>query len=171
MGYEFDQISPNIDEKAIRFEDPQELTTALAKAKAEALKSKISGPAILVTSDQVVVWQGEIREKPESEKEAREFLLGYNLYPAKTVTAVIVTNTETGKQVEAIDIAKIHFNPFTEEEIKEIIKDGLVFDLAGAFTVSGELWEKHIKNIEGTRDSVMGLPKDVVKRLISEVVV
>lgn len=169
MGILFEVMSSNIDEKAIRFENPKELVLELAKAKAKVLIPKISEPAILITSDQVVMWNGKVREKPENKKEAREFLEGYNTHPAETVTSVVVTNLITKKQVEAVDIAKIYLNPFSEKEINEIIAEGQVFSLAGGFTVDGEKWIDHIKKIEGTRDSVIGLPKDITKRLIDEV--
>lgn len=129
MGFQFEVKTANIDEKTIRFEDPKELTLALARAKAEALKPQISEPAILITSDQVVVWEGKIREKPENEKEVKEFLEGYELFPAETVTAVVVTNIETGKQAEGIDIAKVYFHPFSKEDVDELIKEGSVFHL------------------------------------------
>lgn len=170
MGISFEVITASIDEKAIRLEDPKELTLALARAKAEALKPQISESAILITSDQVVVWNGKIREKPEDKKEVKEFLEGYNLYPAETVTAVVVINLATGKQAEGIDIAKVYFYPFSERDVDEIIKEGNVFHLAGGFTVDGEIWQSHIKKIRGTRDSVRGLPKALTARLIHEVV-
>ena len=169
MGYEFEVMSADIDEKAIRFENPKELTLALARVKAEAIKPKIYGSALLVTSDQVVTWNGQIREKPENTEQVREFLQGYNICPAETVTAVVVTNITTNKQAEGVDIAKVYFHPFSEEDIKEIVKEGRTFHLAGGFTADGPIWEKHIKKIEGTRDSVIGLPKELTERLIREV--
>lgn len=169
MGISFEVMAANIDEKTIRFEDPKELTLALARAKADALVQKISESAILITSDQVVMWQGKIIEKPENEKEAKEFLEGYNLYPAETVTAVVVTNLATGKRAEEVDVVKVYFNPFSEKEINDIVADGQVFHLAGGFTVDGEKWASHIKKIDGSRDSVIGLPKDITRRLIHEV--
>jgi len=170
MEIEFEVIPANIDEKSIRFEDPKELVLALGRAKADALKEKITEPAILITSDQVVVWQGEIKEKPENEKEAREFLEGYNLYPVETVTSVVVTNLVTGKRAEQVDITKIYFNnSFSSKVIDDLIKEGLLFNYAGGFTICGEKWEKHIKEIQGTRDSSLGLPKEITKKLIQEV--
>ena len=43
-----------------RSEDPGALTLALAHAKADALLPQIHEPALLITSDQVVVWQGTL---------------------------------------------------------------------------------------------------------------
>ncbi len=169
MGVSFEVMPANIEEKAIRFEDPKELVLAIARAKTDALKSKIFEPAILITSDQIVVWQGRIREKPENEKEAREFLEGYNIHPAETVGAVVVTNLETGKQAEGVDTAKVHFSPFSEDEIDCLVADEQIFNFAGGFTIDGERWVSHIREIEGTRDSVIGLPKDLTRRLICEV--
>lgn len=37
MGYEFKVIAPSIDEKSIRFDEPEKLALALANAKANAL--------------------------------------------------------------------------------------------------------------------------------------
>lgn len=169
MGVEFEVMVSGIDEKAIRFNDPKELVLALGRAKADALKLEISESAILITSDQVVVYKGKIREKPENEKEVKEFLESYNFFPAETVTSVVVTNLKTGKQVEEVDIARVYFNPFSENEINYIIADRQVFSLGGGFTTDGKLWSKHINKIEGTRDSVMGLPKDITLKLINMV--
>src|SRR5262245_54982209 len=73
MGYAFAVMPAHIDERAIRADDPGVLTLALAHAKADALLPQIREPALLITSDQVVVWQGTIREKPAHAEEARAF--------------------------------------------------------------------------------------------------
>ncbi|MFS7952142.1 putative nucleoside triphosphate pyrophosphatase Maf-like protein [Helianthus anomalus] len=62
MGYEFKIMSADIDEKAIRTEKPEDLVMALAKAKADAIVSKLqtsddqekdAKPSILIASDTV----------------------------------------------------------------------------------------------------------------------
>jgi septum formation protein len=55
MGYAFAVMPANIDARVIRSEDPGVLTLALAHAKADALLPQIHEPALLITSDQVVV--------------------------------------------------------------------------------------------------------------------
>lgn len=52
--------------------------------------------ALVITSDQVIVYQGQIREKPEDEAQAREFLRSYEHHPAEAIVGVAVTNTKTG---------------------------------------------------------------------------
>ncbi len=169
MGYEFETMAADFDESSIRSNDPKELTSALAQAKADVLKSIISEPAILITSDTVVVCKGEILEKPVNEEMAREYLRWYNYFPAEVVTSLVVVNTKTEKEVIGVDVAKIFFFPFLEEEIDELIEAGDLYRMAGGFTVDGEKWEKHVKKIEGTRESIIGLPKDLLKELILDV--
>lgn len=168
MNMDFEVISPDIDEKSIRFSDPKELTMALAKAKAEAVKKKISEQAILITSDQVVVCNGKILEKPENEQEAREFLEMYNNYPAETVSAILVTNLKTSKTSEGVDIAKIFFHTLLDADIDKLVKEKDTYTFAGGFGIDG-MWAPYIKDIIGTRDSVMGLPKELTQKLIKEV--
>ena len=73
-GYEFAVMASNIDEKAIRHEDLYELLLRLSRAKAEELLPKIKESAMLITADQVIVWNCELREKPRDLKEARHYL-------------------------------------------------------------------------------------------------
>ena len=93
---------------------------------------------------------------------------GYNSFPAKTVTAVVITNTADGRQLDGVDIATVYFKHLSEDDINELVKVGNVLKLAGGFTVEGEIWEKHIERMEGARDSVIGLPKKLTEQLMRE---
>ncbi|CAI0436175.1 unnamed protein product [Linum tenue] len=104
MGYQFTVMTADIDEKAIRKEKPEELVMALAEAKAEAILERLpigdyaqrAEPTLLITTDQVVVYDGAIREKPSNEEEARQFMKDYSGGHAATVGSVVVTNLKTG---------------------------------------------------------------------------
>jgi predicted house-cleaning NTP pyrophosphatase (Maf/HAM1 superfamily) len=52
--------------------------------------------ALVITSDQVIVYEGQVREKPEDESQCREFLRSYASHPAEAIVGVAVTNTKTG---------------------------------------------------------------------------
>jgi septum formation protein len=166
MGYTFTVMPANIDERAIRSEDPGALTLALAHAKADALLPQIHEPALLITSDQVVVWQGTIREKPAHAEEARAFLRGYAEGPAETVTAVVVTHTATGVRQQGVDRATVWFRRIPEEVIAQVIARGEVFAHAGGFSITDPLLEAYIERMDGTAESVIGLPTALTRRLI-----
>lgn len=169
MGYQFETMNPNIDEKAIRFDDPKKLTLALAHAKADALIPKITEPAVLITSDQVIAWNGKILEKPENKVEAREFLRGYAAHPLETITAVVAVNTETKERREGVDTVKVFFRTIPENIIDDIIDEGEIFFLAGGFSVEDPKLKEYIIKIEGAIDSVIGLPKELTERLMKQV--
>ena len=169
MGYEFEVMPADIDEKAIRRENPEELVLALANAKADALLPKIKRPAILITADQVVAWNGEIREKPESEEEAKEFLRTYYQAPAEVINGIVVMNTETGKRVSAVDSSRVYFKEIPEAALKQFAKLEHIYRRAGGFAIRDPLIQPYIEKVEGTDDSATGLPKELTERLIREV--
>lgn len=169
MGFEFEVMSADIDEKAIRFSDPRQLTLTLANAKADALLNHIHEPVILITGDQVVAWNGQILEKPETLDEARKFLRGYNQFPAKTVTAVVVVNTQTGQRAEVVNEVEVVFKFISEEVIADILKDPRVLSMAGGFSVIDCVERQLIERMTGPIDSVVGLPKDLTRQLIQQV--
>ena len=74
-------LSPDIDEKAIRHEDPSILCQKIAIAKCDAIVEKygkiLPQNAIVLCFDQVVVCNNEIREKPIDTDELRRFLQSY----------------------------------------------------------------------------------------------
>ena len=168
MGYDFEIMTAGIDEKAIRDTDPKKLTLRLAHAKADALLSKIFEPALLITSDQVVYWNGNIHEKPESPERARENLKNYVAHPVETVTAVVVTNTLTKQRLEGIDVAKVVFSPIPDDVIQKTIDEGDVFTRAGGFNIEDPLLQGFIQKIEGEKESIIGLPKTLTEALLQK---
>ena len=168
-GHAFGVMIADIDEKAIRFDDPKKLTMALALAKAEVLRLRIKEPALLITADQVVLCNGEILEKPESPEQARRFLKGYAKYPAQPVNAVVVTNTETGAQAGENDENTVYFRAFPDDVIEQLIAQGNIFRQAGSFSLEDPLVAPYVERIVGTLDSVEGLPKEITERLMKVV--
>ena len=169
LGYEFEVISPDIDEKAIRHENPENLTLAIAEAKNRAVRARLDEPAIIITSDQVVICNGLIREKPVDKEEAYEFLKSYAEFPAETCTAVVVSNTDSDNILKEVDIAKIYFRVIPDEIIFELIDQGNIFNAAGAFIHEDPLLVPYIERIEGESESVSGLPKEMTRRMIEEI--
>jgi len=174
VGFKYDVLTADIDEKAIRREDPAELVTVLAQAKADAIQGKMAPAekekdenALLITCDQVVVHEGKILEKPEDAAEARRFIEGYARAPCSTVGSIAVTQLASGKVAQEVDRADIHFTPIPAATIDALIAEGEVFWCAGGLMVEHDLVTPHVTRIDGTMDGVMGLPKLKVLQLIS----
>ncbi|XP_034675607.1 7-methyl-GTP pyrophosphatase isoform X2 [Vitis riparia] len=177
MGYEFTVMTADIDEKGIRKEKPEELVMAIAEAKADAIISKLqtidnrekdAKPTILVAADTVVVYEGMVREKPSSKEEARQFIKDYSGGHAATVGSVIITNLKTGFRKGGWDKVEIYFHEIPDEMIDKLIEEGTVLYVAGGLIIEHPLILPFIKEVVGTTDSVMGLPKALTERLIKE---
>lgn len=169
---EFETRPADIDEQAIRSDDYEGLPLLLAHAKADALLPEIrreyDSGALLITSDQVVVCDGELREKPRSAEEVRRYLASYDRHPAQTNTAVVVHNTVTGVRAAGIDIARVYYRPIPKDLVERLIEEGGVFSAAGGFQVEDPLAEPYILRIDGEKESIMGLPMALTRRLLRE---
>lgn len=170
FGFDYEVMSADIDEKAIRLSDPRELTVAIAKAKAVELLKRIKEPALLITFDQVVVCNGVIYEKPKDADELRYFWESYKKYPAQTFSAVVVTDSISGCQLSGVDIASTFFKPIPEDVLKNILADEDMYTSSGGFMVDYLLTDPYIEKIEGTIDSIEGIPLELTKRLIVEII-
>ncbi|MDR1057218.1 MAG: Maf family protein [Coxiellaceae bacterium] len=169
IGYKFLVMDPNIDEKSIRHKTPKKLVLDLAYAKASALLPKIKKPATLITADEIVVCNNKILEKPKDKNEAKKFLRMYSKFSAKTITAVVVTNTANKKQKVGVDIAQVWFAPIPKNIITKIVTKERVLHWAGGFSIDAPLLKKYVLKIKGDRDSIKGLPTKLTKKLIAEI--
>ncbi|XP_038905432.1 7-methyl-GTP pyrophosphatase isoform X3 [Benincasa hispida] len=155
MGYEFTIMSADIDEKAIRKERPEELVVALAEAKAEAILGRLSiddfmkdaEPTLLITSDQVVIYEGVIREKPASKEEARQFMKDFSGGHAATLGSVFVTNLKTGFRKGEWDRVEIFFDEIPDEVIDKLVEEGSVLNVAGGLIIEHPLILPHVKEV------------------------
>jgi septum formation protein len=169
----------DIDEKAIRHAEPEKLVMALAHAKAAAIRARLAAatppaavspalPALLITSDQVVVYRGAILEKPESPDEARRFIRGYSGDSARTVGAVVVTQLSSGFVSAGLDTAAVFFGAIPEATVAALVAGGEVFYCAGGLMVESPLVAPHVERMEGGMDSIMGLGRALTARLLIE---
>ncbi|CAI0436172.1 unnamed protein product [Linum tenue] len=126
-------------------------------------------PTLLITTDQVVVYDGAIREKPSNEEEARQFMKDYSGGHAATVGSVVVTNLKTGLRKGGWDRVEIHFHEIPDEVIEKLVEEGIVLKAAGGLIIEHPLIVPFVKQVVGTTDSVMGLPKALTEKLLKEV--
>jgi len=172
-GWPFTVMAADIDEKAIRHDDPNIMTVMIAEAKAEALLPHILEPCILVTSDQVTVssanGQEEVREKPETAEKAKRYLGSYSNSSVKTICGLVVINTETGKRVTGVDIAEVFWKEIPEEVMDKVIDRGEIMSSAGGFRIEDEDLRPLVFKINGTEQSIKGLPLHTLIDLVQQV--
>jgi len=165
---DFEVMSADIDEKSIRFTSPVALTGALARAKSEALRPRITGEAILITADQVVTCMGDIREKPRDADEARRWLRSYREMPVICINAVLGYNTVTKHDQLIFDEAKVWLRGLTDAAIEHIIRNTDAMLCSGACAAGRREWGRYVRSIRGGRDGLFGLPRKLTKMLIED---
>ena len=185
MGVPFVKCVRPIDERSLgdRSQDaPSDLVLTLAKAKMEHLVKEIQAGNckeelphdgdewIVLTGDQVVTCNGKILEKPDTIEEAREFVESYRTHAPSTVGSCVLTHLPTGIQVSGVDTATIYFSTSIPTDlVDQLVELGEpILSCAGGLMIEHPLTKEHLQRIDGTEDSVMGLSKDLVLRLLQE---
>lgn len=169
-GFSFQVMTADIDEKVIRRPTAQQLVVALAHAKAQAIRQRLEDKGeldgYLITCDQVVQCGDSILEKPVTAEQAREYIKAYGKCAPSTVSSIVCSNLATGEAYEGVDIATIRFNPIPLEVVESLINEGSIYTCAGGLQVENPLVSPYVQRIDGTMDSVMGLPKQLLLRLL-----
>ena len=157
-------IIPDINEKSIRSDDPYKLPLVIAKAKADEVVRKIKSNSdmnekdmIIITADQVVYFNGEVREKPTNEDEAKSFLLSYSNSSVSTISAIVVTHYPSGQQKSEVNESKVYWNTISARVVDKVVSKGAIYQSAGGFRVEDEDLNGLINNIEGSVSCIMGL--------------
>ncbi|CAE7225425.1 unnamed protein product, partial [Symbiodinium microadriaticum] len=154
-GVDFEVEISQVDEKSLGDRasgDAETLVRLLATAKADALLANLDETSrrLLLTADQVVTYEGQIREKPESMEEARAFLASYALAPCRTVGALCLQDLSSRQRVVGVQVADIFFKPSiaNEDVLTELESESALLDCAGALMVEHPLIECHVDRVE-----------------------
>ena len=132
LGYDFDSLSPSIDETAERNEAPIDLARRLAVQKAKAVSAG-HPESIVIGADQVAVFKGRMIGKPGSFKAASDQLRSFSGQSVRFVTAVCVICAETGFFECYTDITETCFRTLQSKEIERYLRREQPYDCAGSF--------------------------------------
>jgi septum formation protein len=165
-GYNFTIIRPDIDESAFVDEanNPCECAERLALAKAKAVAEK-HPQCLVLGADTVADFGGEIIGKAADAKEAEEITRRLFSRPHKVITAVAIVRISDRTEIVESDSTTVYPKKLAESQIAEHIKGGSWRGKAGAYAIQ-EGGDEFIERIEGSLTNVMGLPMELVQRLL-----
>ncbi len=165
-GYKFTIVCPDVDESAFDTEgiSPCEYAERLAVAKARSVAGKFPD-SLVIGADTVADFEGEIIGKPADAKEAEEITRKLFSGPHKVITAVAIVRESRGTEIVESDSTTVYPKKLTESQIAEHIKGGSWRGKAGAYAIQ-EGGDEFIERIEGSLTNVMGLPMELVQRLL-----
>ena len=161
VGVRYETRPASIDEKAIRHDDPEQLTRELAEAKAWKVAGECPD-AVIVSGDAVAAKDGRIYEKPRDLNEAAQFLREFSGNEFQFVTSLAVLHVPKRKLLSAVETSNITFRPLLEREIQDYIQKYAVLKYAGAFESDAVL--KFAEKVWGAVNIGTALP---VSRLVT----
>jgi len=169
-GYKFTSVIPNIDESAFPIEryTTCEYAKQLALAKAKSVAEK-HPDSLVIGADTVVDFDGQIIGKPADAKQAQQITKKLFSRAHKVITAVAIVRLNDGTELVESDSTTIYPKKLTAEQIAEHIKGGTWRDKAGAYAIQ-ETGDEFVEKIEGSLTNVMGLPMELLQRLLTTIV-
>jgi len=158
---QFQTAKPEVDETPFAGETAEQLVLRLSAAKAQAVALQITSAAegaLVIGSDQVAVFNGQILGKPHTEERAFAQLRSFSGQEVQFLTGLSVTDTLTNKTDTILDRFIVHFRELTDAEIHSYIKREQPLNCAGSFKSEG-LGITLFERLEGDDpNSLIGLP-------------
>jgi len=163
-GIEFAVQPASIDEIRITGEAATDFAKRMAREKAQAVRKSLREEWILA-ADTIVVVVGEVLGKPTDDEDATCMLRLLAGREHQVITAVCLLGADF-EDVRS-ESTTVYFSPMSDAEIRDYIATGEPMDKAGAYAIQG-IASRWIAKIEGDYSNVVGLPVDLVWRMLRE---
>ena len=170
-GFSFDVLSVKVSEIPNKNLNVNAQILDIAQRKAIAalpvLKASRPGSFIVVSADTEVIFNDAPLGKPENPEDAFRMLRLLSGTDHQVITAVCMIESLSTKVLSQTETTQVFFKELTDEQIWTYIQSGEPMDKAGAYGIQG-LAGKFIQKIKGPFDNVVGLPVDLVKKMLKE---
>ncbi len=154
----FTALKPNVDETPLPGEDAISLVARLAQAKAQAIAATLS-TGLVIGSDQVAVFNGQIIGKPHTEQNAITQLSQFSGHSVTFLTGLALVNASNGHCQLLVEPYIVHFRHLSQAEISAYVTREQPLDCAGSFKSEG-LGISLFSAMQGDDpNSLIGLPQ------------
>lgn len=167
LGVYFDAISPKIDEKPLKNEQPDQLALRLALEKATKI-ADLYPNSLIIGSDQVALLGEQIVGKPGSHEKAVKQLKQASGQKMKFLTSVCLFNSGNRQHQLEIVPYTVYFRDLDDDTIEHYLKKEQPYNCAGAFK-SESLGIALIEKMEGDDPTALiGLPLIRLCQMLAE---
>lgn len=170
MGLDFSVVVSDADEASVDRDVPPEIYVqelALLKAASTAKKITDRKDAIVISADTVVVNNGAILGKPDSEAEAERMLSELSSRTHQVFTGICVLRIRDAYTVCKAVRTDVTFKELSKEKIRRYIDSGEPMDKAGAYGIQGR-GAMLAERINGDYFNVVGLPVSALSDILEQ---
>ena len=153
----FEAISPDVDETTQPNETPEKLVERLSRVKARKVATD-HREALVIGSDQVAVYNGQIVGKPHGHDKAVAQLKDASGRTVMLYTGLALLNAATGKEQCEVVPYRVTFRKLTDELIESYLRKEQPYSCAGSVKSEG-LGIALLEKFEGDDpNTLIGLP-------------
>jgi septum formation protein len=173
LGLKFAVRPANINEEIGGKLSPLNYCKKLSLLKTKSVTvadfNEMNSPKIVIAADTIVVLKNEIINKPKNEIDAFNILKKLSKNNHFVYTGVTVANSANGKTITKHSRTTVYFRELLDSEIYNYIKTGSPLDKAGAYGIQDDYGALFVKRIEGCYNNVIGLPLELLFRMLVEI--
>jgi len=167
-GYAFDVVVSDIDESTIPSTGsrPAQHAEVLALAKAKSVAA-LHPDGLILGADTLVDLDGQIIGKPADKEDAERITRKLFSKPHVVITGLALVRLVDHLEIVRSDVTTVYPRKLTEEQIARHIAGGAWEGKAGAYAIQ-EMGDAFVERIEGSLINVVGLPMELLERLLAE---
>lgn len=163
---DFSVAASTVDETRIHETRPEKFALLASELKSKDVGDR-NPEAIVIGADTIVVIDGRILGKPNDINEAKKILSELSGRSHEVMTGITLYNGASGKMIASLKTTRVKFRKLSLTDIDDYLQKVDVLDKAGAYAIQ-EFGEVLVENIVGDRDNVIGLPTEMLRRMIDE---
>ena len=164
-GYNPEIRPSDIDETLPEGIGMKDAVMFLALKKALDVESRCTFPedaGKLIIAADTVVYKDGILGKPIDRDDAFAMLSRIKNTSHEVATGVAIIEAGCSNKVVFCDATKVFCKDYTDEELNAYLDTDEPYDKAGAYAIQG-IFSKHIDRYEGSFDTVVGFPWDLIE--------
>jgi septum formation protein len=165
VGWPFEVVVASVDESVNDGEEPSAYVQRLARAKAEAVATKLE-EGLVLGADTTVVVDNSILGQPRDDDDARRMLRLLNGKWHEVLTGVALIRVGGEARVD-YERTRVRFSEMTDADIDWYIATGEPRGKAGAYAIQGSA-ALFIEEVQGDYFNIVGLPVRLVFKMSDE---
>jgi len=163
---DFRVIPSCIDEDKIREPDPVKFALEAAILKARDIGERHPS-SLVIAADTIVCLGNRIIGKPRDREDARRTLGALSGTRHRVITAVALFKKDEGKLRSGYEESFVRFRRLDASAIETYLDSGDPLDKAGSYAIQ-EVNDAFVESLEGDYDNVVGLPVQLLRRLLEQ---